>query len=304
MVDKSFTLLDGRGVIRVCGGDARSFLQGLVSNDVEKVGEHRAIHAALLTPQGKYLYDFFISEIDGALMLDCEAADRLGSLLKRLSMYKLRSDVELGDVSDKFACFAMFGDGAAQSLGLDEHDPGNAAVFAGGIAYMDPRLGDAGVRAVIPRDGAEKALEDAGFKAVPFDEYDCHRIRLGLTEGSRDLKVERSILLENGFDEWGSTDWDKGCYMGQELTARTKYRGLVRKRLLPVFIDGPAPEPGTPLLLDGKEVGEMRSSCGNVGLAVIRLEHMTGEGVSFTAGDASLTASKPDWMAFQDQDDG
>ncbi len=303
MTDKSFTLLEDRGVIRVGGGDRCGFLQGLVSNDVEKATEHRAIHAALLTPQGKYLYDFFIFGMNDALMFDCEAAERLGSLLKRLGMYKLRSDVELSDVSDQFSCFAMFGDGAAQALGLEDQ-AGSAAAFAGGVAYIDPRLGDAGARAILPRDGAEKALNGIGFKAVPFAEYDCHRIRLGLTEGSRDLKVEKAILLENGFDEWGSADWDKGCYLGQELTARTKYRGLIRKRLMPVTIDGPAPASGTPLLLDGKEAGEMRSSCGNAGLAIIRLEHMTGESVSFAAGDASLTASKPDWMSFQDQDDG
>jgi hypothetical protein len=107
------------------------------------------------------------------------------------------------------------------------------------------------------------------------------------------LDVERSPLLENGFDELHGIDWDKGCFMGQELTARTKYRALIKKRLLPVAIEGPAPEPGTPVTAAGKDAGVLRSSVDGVGLALLRLEHLEAQ---LSAGEARLTAKKPDWV--------
>ena len=127
-------------------------------------------------------------------------------------------------------------------------------------------------------------------------DYDRLRLSLGVPDGSRDLPVEKAILLENGFDELNAIDWNKGCYMGQELTARTRYRGLVRKRLMPVAIAGEAPAPGTPLMLGDKEAGEMRSALGDVGLAMVRLEAL-GQG-ALAAGAARLSPRKPDWAKF------
>ncbi len=293
MAEKFYTLLENRGLIRVTGADARDFLQGLISNDVNKVDGEQAIHAAFLTPQGKYLHDFFIVELGGALMVDCEAAPRLDDLMGRLAMYKLRSDVEISDASPDFTAAALFGDGVSEAIGLD-----------GGVSYMDPRLDNAkygaGARAVLPSDGAAKALEEAGFSPAPYSDYDLHRMTLGLTEGSLDMEVGKAILLENGFDEWGSADWEKGCYLGQELTARTKHRSLIKKRLIPVKIDGPAPMPGESLTLDGEEAGQMRSSTGQIGLALIRLEMLEKAGPApFTAGRARLTPKKPAWADFQ-----
>ncbi len=132
-------------------------------------------------------------------------------------------------------------------------------------------------------------------------DYDFLRLTLGLPDGSRDLEVEQAILLENGFDELSGLDWNKGCYLGQELTSRTKYRGLVRKRLMPVMIDGPTPSPGTPVMAGGGKVGKMRSAIDGIGLALIRLEEMekaAAAGTSFTAGEARLTPKKPDWAVF------
>ena len=158
---------------------------------------------------------------------------------------------------------------------------------------MDPRLPELGARAVLPRADAEAALQGAGFAPAGRGDYDTLRIRLGVPDGSRDLEVERATLLENGFDELGGIDWDKGCFMGQELTARTKYRGLVKKRLVPVEIDGPAPEPGTPVTADGKDAGVLRSTADGLGLALIRLEHLEAP---LSAGAARLTPMKPAWM--------
>jgi len=298
MPGAAYVLLDDRGLLAVSGADRRAFLQGLISNDVDKVAGDRAIYAALLTPQGKYLHDFFVAELGETLYLDGEAA-RLDDLRRRLGLYKLRSKVTLAPAGPGWAVAALIGPEALARLQLPS-EPGRARPFAGGLAYVDPRLAAAGVRAIVPAEGAASALAAAGFTAAPRTDYDRLRLSLGLPDGSRDLLVEKSILLENGFAELNGVDWDKGCYMGQELTARTRYRGLVKKRLLPVRIQGPAPAPGTPLQLGDKDAGEMRSASGDLGLALVRLDALAeaeARGAALTAGDAQVTPVKPDWLA-------
>ena len=298
MTDASYGLLPDRGLIAVEGDDARAYLQGLISNDVNRVGPERAIYAAFLTPQGKYLFDFFVVERGAQLLLDCEAA-RLPDFLRRLKMYRLRSRVELSDQTEGSAVAALFGPGAVAAVGLAE-DAGRARPFAAGVAYVDPRLAAAGARAVLPRAEAEAALAATGLARAEAADYDRFRLGLGLADGSRDLVVEKSTLLESGFDELNGIDWDKGCYMGQELTARTRYRGLVKKRLVAVDVDGPLPQPGTPIRLDEREVGEMRSGRDGLGLALMRVEAMQrglAAGAPFTAGQARLTPRKPGWAS-------
>jgi folate-binding protein YgfZ len=283
MAEKLSMRLDHRAVVAVGGEERRGFLQGLVSNDINKLEPGRALYAALLTPQGKFLFDLFISERDDTLLLDTEAA-RAEELRKKLSMYKLRAKVTVA-VTDH-EVWAALGDDAA------------ALAIAG--SFADPRAAEAGVRLLLPPGGGD-ALAAAGFAPGSFADWDRHRIRLGLPDGSRDVAVEKGVLLENGFEELRGVDFDKGCYMGQELTARTKYRGLVRKRLMPVEIDGPAPEPGTEVRFGEVEAGEMRSSSGDVGLALIRLEHfyaVAAQGGGFTCGAARLIPQKPGWAKF------
>ncbi|MBL6957817.1 MAG: folate-binding protein YgfZ [Rhodospirillales bacterium] len=299
MAEGTYTVLEDRGLIGISGEEARDFLQGLISNDTMKTGPDQAIYAAFLTPQGKFLHDFFIIELDGSLLLDCEG-DRLADLLKRLRMYKLRAQVDVEDRSPDFSVAALFGKDALSAAGLPEK-PGSAAAFNGGVVFADPRLAAAGARAILPKDSAEAALTATSLSPGDKDAYEAVRISLGLPDGSRDMQTDKAILLENGFEELNGVDWDKGCYMGQELTARTKYRGLVKKRLMPVSVDGPLPQPGTPILLDGREAGEMRSGNDGLGLALMRLEALekaAESGGAFTAGEATLTPSKPDWVDF------
>lgn len=298
MTETGYVLLDARGLVTVGGADAAEFLQGLISNDIRQVSAERAMWAALLTPQGKYLHDFFVTLIGGVYHLDCEKP-RLMDLGQRLSRYKLRAKIDLG-IADGHVVAAMPGEGALKLLGLPA-EPGTARAVEGGIVYVDPRLAAVGARAVLPKGSAEATLQGLGFRPVALDTYETLRLDCGLPDGSRDLVVEKSILLESNFDELHGVDWNKGCYMGQELTARTKYRGLVKKRLLPVTVEGAAPPPGTPVLLDGKDAGEMRTAADGRGLALLRLEQLDkalqGEG-QLKAGDATLTPRKPDWAAF------
>jgi folate-binding protein YgfZ len=296
---KTYVLLEERGIVAVAGDDRKAFLQGLVSNDVGKVAPDRAVYAALLTPQGKYLHDFFMAELGGAILLDCERL-RAADLARRLGVYKLRAKVSIADRSAEFEAAALIGSAWASGLGPDD-GPGRAAPFAGGLVFADPRLARLGGRALLPAGAGAGALAGAGFAKGERREYENLRIRLGVPDGSRDLVVEKSILLENGFDELNGVDWNKGCFMGQELTARTRYRGLVKKRLLPVEIEGPAPPPGTPLTLGGRDAGEMRSASDGLGLALVRLDCLAeaeGAGAPLLAGEARLKARKPDWASF------
>jgi folate-binding protein YgfZ len=298
MVERSCIRLGDRAVLEIAGEDRRDFLQGLVSNDVAKVGAGRAVYAALLTAQGKYLHDFFIAAIGDAFVLDGEAA-RLADLKRRLGLYKLRAKVTLADAGDRYVAAAAFGPGALDALRLPA-EPGAAVSFAGGLAYVDPRLAELGARLLLPRSGGLAPLEAAGFRIADAAAYDKLRLTLGVPDGSRDLVVEKSILLESGFDELNGVDWQKGCYIGQELTARTKSRGLIKKRLLPVTIAGPLPAPGTPVLLGAEDAGEMRSSSDGMGLALLRLDALgeTSAEKPLTAGPARLTPHKPSWAKF------
>jgi folate-binding protein YgfZ len=293
---KGFVELGQRGLLTVSGEDRRAFLQGLISNDVNKVDPARAIYSGFLTAQGRFLHDFFVAEIGDVLYLDCER-ERLDDLRRRLSLYKLRSKVALA-AADAMAVVALFGPGTLAVLGLPEQ-AGGAKPHAGGIVYVDPRLVGLGARAIVPKDKVA-ALEQTGFQPVGFDEYDALRLSLGIPDGSRDLPVEKALLLENGFDELNGVDWKKGCYVGQELTARMKYRALTRKRLTPVHIEGPVPEPGTPVMLGDQEAGEMRSAQGTLGLALLRLEvveEADKAGRPLTAGAARVMPVKPAWAA-------
>src|SRR5579863_6068686 len=296
MAQGNFTILEDRGVVAVSGPDRRGFLQGLVSNDVGKVAADRAVYAALLTAQGKYLHDFIMVEVGEAIWLDAEAA-RIADLRRRLSVYRLRAKVEIAE-RPELAVAAVFGPadliGALAALGLPQ-GPGAARPEGAGVVLTDPRLAELGARAILPRDALGPALGALGLAETDFAAWDRHRLQLGIPDGSRDLVPEKSILLEAGFDELGGVDWQKGCYVGQELTARTKYRGLIKKRLLPVRIDGPAPTPGTMVTAEGRDAGEMRSSRDGQGLALLRLDAV-GEGRSLLADGATLVPLRPDWM--------
>ena len=301
MTGSTAILLEDRGVLRISGPDARAFLQGIVTNDVEQATDSQAVWSAFLTPQGKYLHDFFLvgsaQGENGVLLLEGER-DRLADLAKRLKIYKLRSKAEIEDLSDSQAVYALVGDGAAAALGLEDR-PGAAAPFGGGVAYVDPRLAAGGARAILPASTAGAAVKDAGFEVGARGDYDRVRIPLGLPDGSRDMEVDKAILLENGFDELRGVDWKKGCFLGQELTARTKYRGLVKKRLLPVAIEGTPPEDESAIMSGDKEVGELRSHVDGWGLALLRLkeiEELPDGGLSL--GEARLTPKKPDWVGF------
>jgi len=264
----SIAHLPDRAVVAVEGPDRVAFLQGLVSNDVEQAAPGRAVWAALLSPQGKWLADFFILADGERLLLDVERA-QAAMLAQKLSRFRLRSKVVVS-VLEGWQVHVAWG--------------GAPDVAAAAVAAPDPRLAEAGWRVLAP--GALPAN-------AAVEEWDAHRLALGLPEGSRDLEADKTVLLEAGFDELSGVSWTKGCYMGQELTARTKYRGLIKRRLVPVEVQGALPPPGTPVLRGEAEVGTLRSGRGGRALATLRLEALEG---ALTCGEAVVVARPPPWM--------
>jgi folate-binding protein YgfZ len=294
-----YVVLAERGLLALRGDDARGLLQGLISSDIERVTAASASYGALLTPQGKYLFDFVLLQLGDALLLDTERA-RVADLARRLLMYRLRAKVEIEDLSDRLEVAAVLGGDVAARLDLPDR-PGAARALDAGVALIDPRLAALGARAVLPPGRGAAVLEDLGFAALPGAAYEQARLALGVPDGSRDLVVERSTLLESGFEELHGIDFKKGCFVGQELTARMKYRGLVRKRLMPVALQGPPPPPGTPIRLDGKDAGEMRSSHAGRGMALLRLEQVAlaaAQGTALLADATEVIPRKPDWANF------
>jgi len=292
-----FIQLKNRGLLFITGPDKVKYLQGLVSNDVEKVTRDKSVYAALLNPQGKFLYDFFIFEYGNSLILDCER-DQLEGLQKRLFLYKLRADVTLADQSEKWQVSALIGDTDTLKQKFPR-DLGSVIAYGDGLICADPRLAEIGWRCIMPISDSKKILVKLGFSQAKPCVYDNLRLKLGLPDGNRDLIFEKSILLESGFSELNGVDWNKGCFIGQELTARTKYRGLIKKRLIPVSFNGPPPEAGTPIYSKDKNAGEVRSSLANdfggIGLALIRLEALSNSADLLSEG-VTVTPSRPHWM--------
>jgi folate-binding protein YgfZ len=253
--------LHTRGAISITGVDATRFLQGLICNDMEKIPPSGVIYAALLTPQGKYLFDFFIVSQGDGYILDCEGA-RLHDLIKRLLMYRLRMEVEISDLGASHEIFAAW-------------PMRPADLPAGVIIYADPRLSTLGFRIIAPKNTIKPNAD--------FDAYDLMRLRHGITDASRDIEVDKTLILEANFEPLNGVDFNKGCYVGQEVTARMKHRGTMHKRLLPIVITG---------TLDANKV---KSHQGNVGLAMLRLDAL-GQGSLSCGADVVITPSIPDWL--------
>ena len=249
--------LNGRGVLRVWGPDAATFLQGLLTNDVETLLVGGARFAALLSPQGKILFDFIVLRIpaeDGAaFLLDCAAA-QAPDLVKRLGFYRLRANVAIADESADHGVIAFWGEA-----------PENAP---GALFYADPRDARLGHRAILPRAKAI-AVGEANVAA-----YQAHRIGLGMPEGGVDFAYGDAFPADANMDLLNGVDFEKGCYVGQEVVSRMRHRSAVRKRIVRLRSQGDAPPPGTPVMAGAAKLGSLGSSAGGEALATLRLDRL------------------------------
>jgi len=245
-------ILQDRGVVRVSGADARSFLQGLVSCDMDKISPRLAGFGALLTPQGKILFDFSIFERDETFLLDCPL-DMATALAKRLGFYKLRAKVVVEDVSSAHSIEAGWDDAAR--LGWRDTR----------LGWRDARLAALGWRDVVAHSAGTLDMSLA---------YEAHRISLGVPAGGVDFIYGDAFPHEVNMDLLGGVDFQKGCYVGQEVVARMQHKTAVRKRVVPVSFDGPAPAVGAEVKAGDLVIGRMGSSLSGRGLALLRLDRV------------------------------
>jgi folate-binding protein YgfZ len=274
-------LLADRAVVRVAGGDAGKLLQGLITNDIDKTGGGLAIHAGLLTPQGKILLDFFVVPFEGFLLE--VAAGQAADLVKRLEFYRLRADVEIG-LEPSFAVAAAWGG--------PPHAP------QGALLYADPRLAELGSRLLLPTSFSLAAL---GCEQASAADYHTWRIRLGVPEGGQDYAYGDAFPHEALFDQLDGVDFRKGCFVGQEVVSRMEHRGTARKRVVPIEGAGALPPPGTGIEAGAMVLGTLGSVSGRHGLALIRLdraEEALKAGVALRAGDVTITINRPSWARF------
>jgi tRNA-modifying protein YgfZ len=283
MTSAKIALLADRGVVRVTGEDAEKLLQGIVSNDMDLLAAQPAIHAALLTPQGKILFEFLVMKTGDGFLLDV-ARDKSADLAKRLNLYKLRAKVDIRDVSDEYHVLAMWG---------SSHSFGEAT---GTVSFPDPRLPALGSRIL-----AEVRLAAAtnSLDASPED-YHAHRIALGVPEGGKDYVLGDTFPHEADLDQLNGVSFSKGCFVGQEVVSRMQNRASVRKRVVP--IEGEAPlTPGAEVKAGAAAIGSVGSVAGRLALALVRLDRAAeakAKGQVLTADGVPVALRKPDWATF------
>ena len=277
--------LPDRGVIKVAGEDARNFLNGLITTDVDRLKPGLGRFGALLTPQGKIIVDFLITEAPaghgGGFLIDCPKALAEG-LATKLKFYKLRAKVTVDNLSDDLGVLAAWdGQPAAQP----------------DLAFTDPRNAELGTRILIPEDLKQKLSDLIGAELVDAADYEAHRIALGVPRGGLDFMYSDAFPHETNMDRLAGVDFDKGCYVGQEVVSRMQHRGTARTRSVKVLLEDSSPEAGVSVMAGDKSVGTMGSSAKGKGIALVRIDRVADAldaEQPLTAGGLALKLAEPD----------
>jgi tRNA-modifying protein YgfZ len=282
-------LLPDRGAVKVAGDGARSFLHGLVTADILELAAGTARFCALLTPQGKIIADFIITEAPakdgGGFFLDVPRA-LCGALVAKLSIYKLRAKVIVEDLSTVLGVLAAW-----DGNGTTGH----------GLSYADPRLHALGQRVMLPPHLAAAAAAELGAAFVDAGQYEAHRIALGVPQGGLDFSYGDAFPHETDMDQLGGVDFTKGCYVGQEVVSRMEHRGTARSRAVPVRYDGTAPAAGAAVTAGDRQVGTMGSAAAGRAVALLRLDRVAeamARGEQLLGGGVPIHLVKPDWARF------
>jgi tRNA-modifying protein YgfZ len=277
--------LPDRGVVKVSGADARDFLNGLVTTDLTLLRPGLGRFGALLTPQGKITVDFLVTEAPaghgGGFLIDCPRALARG-LADKLGFYKLRAKVAVENLSDSLGVLAVWG--GDPSLKPD-------------LAFADPRNAALGTRILVPAELAQKVADLIGAELVDSAAYDAHRIAAGAPRGGLDFSYGDAFPHETNMDRLHGVDFDKGCYVGQEVVSRMQHRGTARTRTVRMVIEGAPPEAGSAILAGDKSVGTMGSSADSLGLALVRIDRVAdalAAGTPLTAGGIAIRLADPD----------
>ena len=277
--------LPDRGVVKVSGTDARNFLNGLITTDLTKLEPGMGRFGALLTPQGKIIIDFLITEAPaghgGGFLIDCPA-DLAQMLTTKLGFYKLRAKVVVENLSDGLGVLAVW-----------DGEP----TMKPDLTFADPRAEALGWRVLVPRELARKVADLLGAQLVDHALYEAHRIAVGIPKGGADFAYGDGFPHEANMDRLHGVDFDKGCYVGQEVVSRMQHRGTARTRVVRVIPEGTSPDPGTTIYAGDKTVGTMGTSTPEIGLALIRLDRAADAreaGIALRAGDREIRLADPD----------
>lgn len=274
--------LPDRGVVSLIGPDASQFLQGLITNDIATLENGAAaIHAGLLSPQGKILFEFFVAQIPGGFVLEI-TQEKIADFVKRLTMYKLRADVTIRDASNNFQVLALWGE--------DANSPGETANT---VSFGDPRLPALGRRILAEaRFVSDIASATNGVDSEPED-YHTHRIELGVPEGGKDFLFGDTVPHEADFDLFHGVSFTKGCYVGQEVVARMQNKSIIRKRVVSIAAAAPLAS-GADILLGDVVIGRIGSVAGARGLALMRLDRAAeavDKGIALTVNDQPISVN-------------
>jgi tRNA-modifying protein YgfZ len=279
--------LADRGAVSLRGPDAEKLLAGLITNSLERLGDRTAVHAGLLSPQGKILFDFFVAKAPGGFVLEV-ARDRVTNLIKRLTMYKLRADVAIADASDHYVMLALWGPHACSS-----------GETIGTVAYQDPRHPELGLRILAEAKFATDISSATNGSTSSPDTYHAHRIALGVPEGGKDYDFGDAYPHEANFDLLNGVSFMKGCYVGQEIVARMQHKSSIRKRVVPVEAAGNLPHDRPDVVAGDVSIGKLGSVDGPRGLAMVRLDRAAGftaRGQPLMAGGVALKLAAPGWL--------
>jgi tRNA-modifying protein YgfZ len=283
-------LLPDRGVVRVTGPDAEKFLNGSITADLKTLAKQPAVHSALLTTQGKMMFEFFaLKAPDGGFLLET-ARDLADDLVKRFKAFMLRAKVEVENISAGYEVAAVW-DGT-----LPANDKR--------IVYADSRLPEMGARmlaSVPPGFAADPGDVEGDAQWVSTEAYHAHRVALGVPEAGKDFPIGDTYPHEADFDVLNGVSFAKGCFVGQETVARMKHKGVVRKRVVPVEAEAPL-KSGAPIMLGEAEIGSIGSVVGTRGLALVRLDRAAearAKGQAILADGVAISLRKPDWATFE-----
>ncbi len=280
MTDKFLMILPDRSCLRITGADKKQFLQGLITNDIELLSSDASIYACFLTPQGRFVLDFFVVQMpqDDAYWIE-GPSHLLDSFMMQLKLYKLRSDVQIEKVTN-----------AQVGVSLSEK---SISALPNAFSYRDPRFSDLGFRFIMP---SSVPIEQIGS----LDQYEDHCLSYGIPQTERDLVPNQTYILEAHLDKLNGVSFDKGCYLGQELTARMKYRGLLKRALYPFKIVKGEPQIGCELIKDGKEIGKVTNLSTHFGMAFVTISEVQKILVELDGqleqDDFIVEFFEPEWM--------
>ena len=268
MTTYKYIELKDSAFFEISGTDKNTFLQGLITNDINKCTVNKSIYSAFLSPQGKFIADFFILNLGNSFLFEIREKF-IDNLINRFNFYKLRANVEIKKIENHYKSLAI---PLRKELFNELKFPGESKNSKNLFVYVDPRKIDMGIRIIIEKNEFNKFCNENSLLEDSLQNYNKKRIECLIPDSQLDLEVNKSVLLENNFESLNAIDWDKGCYIGQEITARMKYRSLLKKTITKIEILEGQVQINDDIFFENQKIGKVSSIIENVGLAMLKIQ--------------------------------